>query len=70
MSRGQCDRNLGDDAFGKMRVSQTTTLLDIKHANDKNGTAINGTADQFVLCVRPLSNNADLLAAVNWYEKL
>lgn len=34
------------------------------------GVAIDGTLDEFVLCVRPLSSNADMLGAMNWLEEL
>ena len=32
------------------------------------GAAIDGTRDEIVLCVRPLTNNADIEGSLNWRE--
>lgn len=51
------------DAFGRQRVSQVTSLLDVKHQNDK-------TPDEIVLCATPLSNNSDIIASIDWLKSL
>jgi len=34
------------------------------------GTAIDGTLDEIVLCVRPLANNVNIQGTLNWIERL
>ena len=50
------------DAFGRLRVSETTTLLDIKHTNDKNPTIVDEVVNATATSVHSTTNASVLMS--------
>ena len=61
------DIDIGTSLLGGWIAAQQTNTLEIQNAR-RLGAAIDGTRDEIVLAVRPLSSNADIHAAINWRE--
>ena len=71
IARGATENTVtgGTPIFGGWVKSSQPLVIEIKNALVL-GSFINGTVDTFVLCVRPLSANADIQGSVQWRELL